>query len=284
MSGGSRGCLHRNSQHLQFGDSRSMHAPVVSSSATAAVGFRDAHPSLPTSFQENGKQPVAAENRNGSLDHSQSSDNSRLRSSHSPSALGSGSQASQASQTTVEGVSEPLSGIAANAPHKPFDVSLRTSASIPQRGPTMLEDYAARGISALNEPRDSFNPALAGNGITADSPPISYNLAGSNAQMDDASSTPRSQLQSKMGSRPRVESISGQKRTAAGEIKALSEEAEPHDSDLGAAWRHRSKSIGSASHGSRIAEVNHPLCVLGKIADFDLAVYASSYTPFICRC
>lgn len=253
MTDGSRGYLHSNSHNRQFADSHSMHVPA---SATAAVGFRDAHPSPSTSFQDDAKRPIGAGDGNGNLDHSQSSDHSKFRNSHSPSALGSGSQTSL---TTVEGAPEPLSaGNAASAPHKSFDVSLRPSTSIAQKDPVALEDETATGNFARIEPQSSHNPDVTGNGTVLDTPPISYS-ANSDAQIDGASSA----LRSKTGSRSRVESISGQKRTAAGDIKASSEEAEHHDPNLSAAWRNRSRSIGSATHGNRIAEVILPLCALG---------------------
>lgn len=254
MTDGSRGYLLNNSHNHQFADSRSMHVPV---SATAAAGSRNAHSSPSTPFQDGAKRPVGAGNGTGSLDNSQSSDYSRLRNSHSPSVLGSGSQTSL---TTNEGVSESLAAEnAASAPHKLFDISMRPSTSIAQKSPVEHEDDGATGDFTRNGPQSPYSSEVTGNGMVVDTPPISYSAA-SDAQIDGASSLSHF----KMGSRLRDGSVSGQKRTAAGDIKASSEEAEHHDPNLSATWRNRSRSIGSATHGNRIAEVNRPLCVLGQ--------------------
>lgn len=61
-------------------------------------------------------------------------------------------------------------------------------------------------------------------------------------------------------SEPCIESsVSGQKRTAAGDIKPASHSpvvAPPSSTNTTGSGRHRSRTIDSASHGSRIAEVN----------------------------
>ncbi|RJE22473.1 hypothetical protein PHISCL_05205 [Aspergillus sclerotialis] len=248
MNDGSRGCLHRNPETRQVNGSHSMQVPAIASSAAIQPlwqsDFRNMHPSQPTSFQEDIQPSSAVENGDSSFNHSQSTDNSRLRSSHSPSVLGSGSQTSL---TTVEGISEPSAvGHAVNKPHKPFDVSVRTAtgSSIPQNGSVTLEGDM-EGRSATSGPQSASKFSVGDNGTSS---------MASTAHTD-AASLSHLQYRSNMTPKP-PQPISGHKRTATGDIKAISDAVEPRDSDLNTAWRRRSKSIGTASHGSRIAELS----------------------------
>lgn len=116
---------------------------------------------------------------------------------------------------------------------------------------------------------EGSQPSSLGNGQGLSQP-----FLGNGTKMDldsggqaDAVSASHLQSPSKVGSRPRVDSLSGQKRTAAGHIKA-SPEAVPQEAGMDAVRRNRSKTIGSPSRGSRIAEViNHPGYCFGLVAD-----------------
>lgn len=248
MNDGSCGYSHRNLEPRQVNGSHSMQAPATASSAAIhplwQSDFRNMHPSRPTSFQEDIQRSSGVENGDSSFSHSQSTDNSRLRNSHSPSVQGS----SQTSLTTVEGISEPLSvGNAANKPPKPFDTSVRTAtrSAIPENSSVTLEDHMD-GRFATSGPKSPSKFSIGGND----------NSSMASTAYTDAASSSHSQYPSNVTSKPRVGAISGHKRTATGDIKAISEVVEPRNSDLNSAWRRRSKSIGTPSHGSRIAEVS----------------------------
>lgn len=94
--------------------------------------------------------------------------------------------------------------------------------------------------SLLGNGNGVARPSL-GNEAKVDGQWIGANSLGSNGLLDVSAT----------GSRPRVGSLSGQKRNAAGDIKA-SPEAE---SGLNTAWKRHSKGSGSPSRGSKIAEV-----------------------------
>ncbi|RMJ29129.1 hypothetical protein PHISP_00072, partial [Aspergillus sp. HF37] len=105
---------------------------------------------------------------------------------------------------------------------------------------------------------EGSQPSSLGNGQGLPQP-----FLGNGTKMDlgsggqaDAVSASHLQSPSKVGSRHRVDSLSGQKRTAAGDIKASPEAVHPHESGINAVRRNRSKTIGSPSRGNRIAELS----------------------------
>lgn len=68
-------------------------------------------------------------------------------------------------------------------------------------------------------------------------------------------------------SRPRVGSVSGQKRTAAGDIKTLPDGIHTHEPGLNTGRGHRSQSIGSPPRENKIAEVTFQDIDIGLHAD-----------------
>jgi hypothetical protein len=74
----------------------------------------------------------------------------------------------------------------------------------------------------------------------------------------------------------------GQKRTAAGDFKLNSDTPIAHSTDLNGAARRRSKSTGSALHGSRIAQVTRSSCLLKSYGSFYLVVCPYSFASIIC--
>lgn len=99
------------------------------------------------------------------------------------------------------------------------------------------------------------------NGTKADGQSIGVKSPGPVGQTD-VSSVSRSAA----GSRPRVGSVSGQKRTAAGDIKTLPDGIHTHEPGLNTGRGHRSKSIGSPSRENKIAEVT--------LQDIDIGLHA----------
>lgn len=247
-----------------FSDSREMHVPVASSSAT----MPDPNPSQSWSFRENPQRFYAAENGNGTFDYSQSFEGSKQRSSLSPSALGSGSQTSL---TTYEGSQPSSLGNTTSLRFKANDIPLESSAgtTIAQHGSHISEDHTVQHHSSLNGGRRASQPTILSNETrTSGQWPRANPIQ--DADVNDISSM--SHIPPTGSSRPRVDSVSGQKRTAAGAIKASSEE-DPHGLSKDGTWRPRSKTIGSPSRG-RIAEVN----LLGVISKPNADLYSCLLT------